>query len=32
MINVTQNLHTHFMITQPVDLVHYFSSVTIEWE
>jgi len=32
LINFTQNSHTHFMITQPIYLVDYFSRATIEWE
>jgi hypothetical protein len=32
MKKVAQNLHAVFSVTQPIDLIDYFSQVTTEWE
>ena len=32
MKKVAQNLHAVFLVTQPIDLIDYFSQVTTEWE
>jgi hypothetical protein len=32
MEKVAQNLHAVFLVKQLIDLVDYFSHVTIEWE
>jgi hypothetical protein len=32
MEKVAQNLHTSFLFVQAIDLLDYFSRVTIEWE